>query len=68
MFLQDYSSMHITVVLVIINAQNVLAVRVFTFPALAGSPYFFDKFSFNESLTYGTNEVSERKLMRELNP
>jgi hypothetical protein len=43
----------------IIDTQNVLAMRVLAFPTLAGSSCLFNKFSFDERLT----NQSSRRIM-----
>jgi len=37
--------MDMAVVFMIIDAQDVLTMQIFAFPALVGSPYFFDNSS-----------------------
>jgi hypothetical protein len=39
--------MHMAMLFMVVDTQDMLAMRVFTFPAFTGSPYFFDKFSFD---------------------
>jgi hypothetical protein len=48
MFLQHLASMHMAMILMIIDTQDMFTVQVLAFPALAGSLYFFDNPSFNK--------------------
>ena len=57
-----------TIIFMIIDTQDMPALRILAFPVFTGCPYFFHSFSFNERLTYGASETSEHKSMRELNP
>ena len=47
MLLQYLTSMHMAMIFMIIDAQYMLAMRVFAFPALIGSLYLFNNPSFN---------------------